>query len=562
MSPETAAPHVPVLLAEVIAGLDPKAGEAHVDGTFGAGGYTRAILEKGAARVYAFDRDPDAIEEGEALAASSGGRLTLVPERFSRMRQALSDRGVDAVDGVTLDIGVSSMQLDRAERGFSFQADGPLDMRMAQEGESAADFLNGASEEEIADVIYRYGEEPKSRRIARAIVAARPIATTAALAEIVRKAAGHEEGSGHPHVSGDSHPPERGAAGARRRPRGGGAGAEARRTPRGGDLSQPGRPAGEALPQGAERRRPRRLAASSPPGARRARAQLRGGGEAGARRRRRIEDQPTRPLGDPPGRTAHVCIGMEGRGFGMIARGFKSVIWVATVGGAALSCYMVSLRVATERADLAKVEGQILAAKHDIRSLQTELGTRGRMTQLEDWNANVLALSAPSAAQFVKDDVTLARLERRQPDVQERSAEVHMAAMETGAAAQPPAPAAAAATSTPVEPPKPRVLPAVAHPAPAATPMVHHASYTPEPKSPLVAGAGPVKKSHLRVKAESKPVAKPDRQAKAAPAKASPAAKPEKKTAAVAAPASGPKKLAARSVPAHRPAAQQESDAD
>ncbi len=129
-TPGVHAPHVPVLLDEVIAALAVAPGETHVDGTFGAGGYTRAILEKGAARVYAFDRDPDAITEGENLAASSGGRLTLVPERFSRMRQALADRNVDEVDGVTLDIGVSSMQLDRPERGFSFQADGPLDMRM------------------------------------------------------------------------------------------------------------------------------------------------------------------------------------------------------------------------------------------------------------------------------------------------------------------------------------------------------------------------------------------------------------------------------------------------
>jgi 16S rRNA (cytosine1402-N4)-methyltransferase len=188
------APHVPVLLDEVIAALAVAPGETHVDGTFGAGGYTRAILEKGASRVYAFDRDPDAIKEGEALAASSGGRLTLVPERFSRMRQALADRQVEAVDGVTLDIGVSSMQLDRAERGFSFQSDGPLDMRMGQDGMSAADFLNHAAEDDIADVIYRYGEEPKSRRIARAIVAARPIERTAQLAEIVRRALGWHPG--------------------------------------------------------------------------------------------------------------------------------------------------------------------------------------------------------------------------------------------------------------------------------------------------------------------------------------------------------------------------------
>lgn len=189
----SAAPHIPVLLDEVIAGLSPKAGETHVDGTFGAGGYTKAILETGA-RVIAFDRDPDAVRDGCVLADESGGRLTLVPERFSRMGEALAQRGVDAVDGVTLDIGVSSMQLDRPERGFSFQADGPLDMRMSQEGESAADFLNNADEDEIADVLYHYGEEPKSRRVARAIVAARPIERTGQLAEIVRKALGHHAG--------------------------------------------------------------------------------------------------------------------------------------------------------------------------------------------------------------------------------------------------------------------------------------------------------------------------------------------------------------------------------
>jgi 16S rRNA (cytosine1402-N4)-methyltransferase len=194
VSRDAAAPHVPVLLDEVIAALAIVPGEIHVDGTFGAGGYTRAILEKGAARVFAFDRDPEAIRYGEKLAASSGGRLALVPERFSRMRQALAANDVDSVDGVTLDVGVSSMQLDRPERGFSFQADGPLDMRMGKEGQSAADFLNSASEEVIADVLYRYGEEPKSRRIARAIVAARPVERTGQLADIVRRAVGHHAG--------------------------------------------------------------------------------------------------------------------------------------------------------------------------------------------------------------------------------------------------------------------------------------------------------------------------------------------------------------------------------
>jgi 16S rRNA (cytosine1402-N4)-methyltransferase len=187
-------PHIPVLLDEVVATLAPAPGETHVDGTFGAGGYTKAILEKGAARVFAFDRDPEAIGAGEALVASSGGRLTLVPERFSRMRQALSAREVEDVDGVTLDIGVSSMQLDQAERGFSFQVDGPLDMRMGRDGQSAADFVNTADEAEIADVLFHYGEEPKARRVARAIVAARPIERTGELAEVVRKALGHHPG--------------------------------------------------------------------------------------------------------------------------------------------------------------------------------------------------------------------------------------------------------------------------------------------------------------------------------------------------------------------------------
>jgi 16S rRNA (cytosine1402-N4)-methyltransferase len=190
----TAQPHVPVLLDEVVAALAPAPGETHVDGTFGAGGYARAILDKGAARVFAFDRDPDAIRYGEALAATCGGRLTLVPERFSRMRQALADHDVEAVDGVTLDIGVSSMQLDQADRGFSFQGDGPLDMRMGQEGQSAADFVNSADEGEIADVLFHYGDEPKSRRVARAIVAARPITRTGELADVVRKALGHHAG--------------------------------------------------------------------------------------------------------------------------------------------------------------------------------------------------------------------------------------------------------------------------------------------------------------------------------------------------------------------------------
>lgn len=186
--------HIPVLLDEVIHALAITPGAEIVDGTFGAGGYSQAILA-GGARVYAFDRDPDALSEGADLAGRSGGALRLYSACFSIMDAVLADDGVDEVDGVVLDIGVSSMQLDRAERGFSFQKDGPLDMRMARDGMTAADFVNEADEAEIADIIYRYGEEHRSRRIAREIVAARPVETTAQLATIVRKAVGHKPGA-------------------------------------------------------------------------------------------------------------------------------------------------------------------------------------------------------------------------------------------------------------------------------------------------------------------------------------------------------------------------------
>ena len=182
--------HVPVLLGEVIDALAIAPGECHVDATFGAGGYTRAMLAKGA-RVFAFDRDPDAIANGQALEGAEAG-LTLVAADFSAMAPELEARGAVPVDGVTMDIGVSSMQLDQAERGFSFQGDGPLDMRMSQSGESAADFLNTADEAAIADVLYQYGEEPRSRRVAKAIVAARPLTRTGELATVVRKALGYK----------------------------------------------------------------------------------------------------------------------------------------------------------------------------------------------------------------------------------------------------------------------------------------------------------------------------------------------------------------------------------
>ena len=186
------APHVPVLVGDVIAALQLEGGETVVDGTFGAGGYTRAMLLAGAGRVIGFDRDPDAIEAGRLL--FDDPRLTLFEERFSQMDRVLADHGIGVVDAIALDIGVSSMQLDRAERGFSFQGDGPLDMRMSKSGLTAAEFLNSADEADIARVLRDYGEEPRARAIARAIVAARPVGRTAELAAIVRRAAGFRQG--------------------------------------------------------------------------------------------------------------------------------------------------------------------------------------------------------------------------------------------------------------------------------------------------------------------------------------------------------------------------------
>jgi len=186
-------PHVPVLCAEVVRYIDPRPGSTYVDGTFGAGGYSRALLDAADCRVVGIDRDPQAVRAARALESSSAGRLVVIEGRFGDMAELLGARGVTSVAGVALDLGVSSMQIDRPERGFSFRHDGPLDMRMSSDGISAADVVNTTDEGELADILFDYGEERQSRRIARAIVrarAAKRIERTAELAAIVRQALG------------------------------------------------------------------------------------------------------------------------------------------------------------------------------------------------------------------------------------------------------------------------------------------------------------------------------------------------------------------------------------
>lgn len=184
------AAHAPVMVAEVVAALHPRDGAIVVDGTFGRGGYACALLDAAQLKVFAIDRDPEAIAHGMTLARRYDGRLTMLAGRFGEMDQLLATHDITAVDGVTLDLGVSSPQIDDADRGFSFRADGPLDMRMEKSGASAADIINNASEQELSETIATLGEERHARRVARAIVKARleaPLTRTLELAEIVRR---------------------------------------------------------------------------------------------------------------------------------------------------------------------------------------------------------------------------------------------------------------------------------------------------------------------------------------------------------------------------------------
>jgi len=185
------AAHTPVLLAEVVAALAPRDGSIIVDATFGAGGYARALLDAAGCRVYGIDRDPDQVARASAFVAAYRGRLAVLCGRFGSMDALMGEQGIAFVDGVALDLGVSSMQLDEPSRGFSFRLEGPLDMRMDKEGTSAADLVNRMPEAALADIIWSLGGERHARRVARAIVAARktqPFATTTALAETVRRA--------------------------------------------------------------------------------------------------------------------------------------------------------------------------------------------------------------------------------------------------------------------------------------------------------------------------------------------------------------------------------------
>jgi 16S rRNA (cytosine1402-N4)-methyltransferase len=194
--------HAPVLLAEVLEALGPKPGGRYLDGTFGAGGYSRAILEAAPdATLLALDRDPTAVAGGADLVAAMAGRLTISQTRFGDLAEEAARFRMTPLDGVVLDIGVSSMQLDQAERGFSFRFDGPLDMRMGREGQSAADLVNESEEGLLADIFYHYGEERRSRAVARAVIEARrkaPITTTKQMADLVAGIIRVEPGANHP----------------------------------------------------------------------------------------------------------------------------------------------------------------------------------------------------------------------------------------------------------------------------------------------------------------------------------------------------------------------------
>ena len=249
--------HLPVMLDEVLEALDVRPDGDYLDGTFGGGGYSRAILDVPPHRLIGLDRDPQAVARGRRLAETSE-RFTMLDGRFGDMAEHLAEIAIDQLDGIVLDIGVSSQQIDDPARGFSFAADGPLDMRMEADGETAADVVNGADETTLASIIYRYGEERASRRIAKAIVERRgqaPITRTAELADIVAGVLGRREKIDPAtrtfqalriYVNDELGELERALAAAE-------AAAAPGRPPGGGGLPLPGRPDRQAIPDREER---------------------------------------------------------------------------------------------------------------------------------------------------------------------------------------------------------------------------------------------------------------------------------------------------------------------
>ena len=308
--------HTPVLLAPLLARAAPVRG-VWLDGTFGAGGYARGLLEAGADRVIGVDRDPSVFRMAESWAGAYGDRLCLVEGRFSDL-----DRLAEGpLDGVVLDLGVSSMQLDEAARGFSFQKDGPLDMRMSQQGPSAATLVNEATEAELADILFHYGEERAARRIARAIVAARaeaPIVTTAQLAEIVSRvpaaAQARAKQPGHTQLPGAAYRGQRRVRRTGGWARGGGTGAGARWVSRRCQLPFDGGPRGKAVPAGA---RPPPRGEPSPARGRGRGAPLHRPVEGHRARRRRTARQPARPLGPVAHGATHRRARRAGRSGGL-----------------------------------------------------------------------------------------------------------------------------------------------------------------------------------------------------------------------------------------------------
>jgi hypothetical protein len=404
----------------VVEALAPSPGDVIVDATFGAGGYTRRLLAAGAT-VHAFDRDPDAIAAGRRWPEAQGDapRLVLHPRRFSELAEGLAEAGVTAVQGVVFDIGVSSMQLDQAARGFAFSSDGPLDMRMSQDGPSAADFLNEADEQAIADVLYRYGEERQSRRVARAIVAARPLETTGQLAAVVRKALGHRPGAPKDpatrsfqairiHVNGEL---------GRTRRRAGRSGTDARagRAARRGQLPQPGRPHRQAVPARSGWRHARWIAPSA------AACQHR---EAGFRKAfvrhpshlRRRGAQSARPL-------RHLALGgshrrprarhiREPRRMIVTANRLRSIGWVVLLALCGAVVLALSFRVNALRSQVHRAEQRIVALKQEKMYLETEFETRANQQQLKSWNDIEFGYVAPTAGQYLENERQLASLSK------------------------------------------------------------------------------------------------------------------------------------------------------